>query len=320
MEIKEEQNIDNKEQVQSDVQSPDHHSIPNNMEDHIPLNSPTENDDASSVEEPVEVSSIEAENSSDDQVVADKKSDIPQWGKDNPEKWGKYKARLKEKEYQKKVEEQQAQIEQFKQLLSSGLNQNNQNQSNNQTVNENLFHDPETGMQFDITTPEGESIAKDILAKEARNNFKNKMAYQQYEDKQHQHEMALAEKIEEAKFKYKDYEDVVLKNGHKFTKTMVDIAALMTDNNSNDKFNGSDFLYFLGKNPQELARIRDMSIYDQYKAVFKHAINFGSKSPQISKAPEPIKPLQASSSVDSNYKGYESAKDFMRAKYCKQKG
>lgn len=254
-------------------------------------------------------SNVAEESTSDVQDVPDKKTNIPQWAIDNPEKWGKYKARLKEKEYENKLKQQQ---EEFERRLVDRASQPN---NDDKKVNENIFYDPETGMQFDVTTPEGEILANDIIAKETRNKFKHKLAYQQYTNRQNQQEMMLSEKIEEAKFKYNDFEDVVVNNGKKFTKTMIDIAALMTDNNPSSKVNGSDFLYFLGKNPNELKRIGNMNMYDQYQALFKHAIDFSSHSPRMSKAPEPVKQLRNSVVQESANSSNEYAKSVIRNRY-----
>jgi hypothetical protein len=304
-------------------ESQDHHSHPDSSEgdqdSELDYSAVISNDANTS-----EDGSTEADDfSSDDPEVSEKNTteknrDIPQWGKDNPARWGQYIARQKEKEYEAKIaaisKENDDRLNQYENLLKANTQNNLSPQEN-----ENIFYDPKTGMQVDITTPEGEALAKEIILESKRNDFKQQISYQEYKTLQKKQEMILAEKIEEAKFKYKDYDDVVLKNGYKFSQPMVDMAAIITDNSTNDNLNGADFLYYLAKNPAELNKISSMNPYQQYSNLVKHAIKFSSKPAQVSKAPEPINTLSRGMPVNSSSGSSSSlAKDIMKNKYSRK--
>jgi len=122
----------------------------------------------------------------------------------------------------------------------------------------------------------------------------------------------LADQIEEARYKYNDYRDVVEENGHLYSQQMIDIAARLPNN-------GADFLYYLSKNPKELKKIAAMPAHAQYEEILKHVIDYGSKGRKTSNAPDPIKPLPRSSDISGAGSGQDmaSAKAIMKAKYCK---
>lgn len=236
--------------------------------------------------------------SSDDQ-------DIPEWGRKDPAKWGKYKERKAQKEYEKKLHDLQRQIEEVKQAKYIPHYEQDPD-------NEYLFSDPVTGMTLDARTEKGKAALSQFDLELARNEHREKIAKQTFQSYDNQKKQELAEQIEEAKYKYNDYKDVVEEQGQLFSQPIIDIAARLSNN-------GADFLYYLGKNPKELKKISNMPAHEQYTEILKHVVDYSSKGRRQSNAPDPIKPLPRSSDISGieNSYGIEGSKARMKAKYCK---
>lgn len=303
-------------------ESLDHHLSSDNNQDDIEDN--FDDVDNSEGDHEPEDSSIIADNMvSDDQEIQDpkdnKKGEIPQWGKDNPERWGKYKERQKEKEYEAKMRDQEEKLHQHYQNMYAQQLQAPNNNSAAPEIENNIITDPRTGIQLDIRSPAGQALIGELELGNVRNNAIKNHEYNEYMQLKNSQERILAEQIEEAKFKYKDYEDVVINKGAKFTEQMIDMAAMMDHNDASHlsnsrKLNGADFLYYLGKNPAELERVRNLNKYAQYSALMKHVIDFNNRVPKKSKAPEPSKPLVNSNSTSSKGSSFENAKAMIRAR------
>lgn len=265
------------------------------------------NDDPEAFDSTQNSESIESTNAS-----------IPDWGKKDPIAWEKYQKRMKEKERQeaeRKEAEERKKAAEYDRLIQQAAYQNIPQAQQPQT--DNIYIDPKTGMPIDITTPEGQAFINEQTLEAARRQYRGAQVAQEYDRIKHQQEQALVAKIEEARFKYKDYDEVVTNQGHKFSQQMIDVAAIITGSNSNQ--NGADLLYYIAKNPQELNRINQLNPYEQFQVMIKHAIDLNTKAPKRSSAPEPIKPLVKGNGGGGNeLNSYEAAKAYMKNKYCKK--
>jgi len=261
------------------------------------------NNDASEAVHASEDSPIVAESMTNDAQEASSTEGIPEWGKKDPLAYDRYQKRMlsKEKETEDaRIAELQNKVAYYE-SLAQGKDPNADPQSN-----ENIIIDPKNGSQLDITTPEGFLRLNELKLEYATAERGKK----QFEHSRMNQQVALVSKIEEARFKYKDYDDVVVNNGDKFTQPMLDFSAMMTDNSSNNNESGADFLYYLGKNQKELTRISRLEPYEQFQILLKHLMEFGKKTQKTSKAPEPFKPLSrgdASSNMNSS-----NSSDFAR--------
>src|ERR1043166_79587 len=296
---------------QSNQEPLDHHSPADNSQDSIDGDLlPSHDTVIKSADDHAseEGSMVAGDMASDDHEA----HEIPEWGKKDPVAYRLYKKRMKEKakaQEEKRIAELQHQVNQYENLIKSGLNGHSTNETNYQQ-NDNIVIDPKSGMPIDITTPEGGALLNELRLEAARQQFSGQRTHQEYERIKNIQEQALANQIEEAKYKYKDYEDVVINNGNKFSQQMIDIAAILPDNNA-------DFLYYLAKNHKELDRVRNLNPYEQFKVLIRNAIDFNTKSPKISSAPEPVRPLSKGFSANTDSMGsYESAKALMKKKYC----
>lgn len=92
---------------------------------------------------------------------------------------------------------------------------------------------------------------------------------------------ALLKKIDGASTKYKDIKEVI-DSVEEWTPAIVQAAQYARSNNA-------EVLYFLGKNPQELARIKLLSPDDQGREVIKLSERLTSNSTINSSAPAPLK-------------------------------
>lgn len=238
-------------------------------------------------------------------ISASDDQDIPEWGRKDPAKWGKYKERKAQKEYEKKIHDLQRQIEEVKQTKYVPHYEQDPD-------NEYLFSDPVTGMTLDARTEKGKAALSQFDLELARNEHREKIAKQTFQSYDQQKKQELAEQIEEAKFKYNDYRDVVEDQGNLFSQPIIDIAARLSNN-------GADFLYYMGKNPKELKKISNMPAHEQYTEILKHVVDYSSKGRKPSNAPDPIKPLPRSSDISNVGHGADmaSAKAIMKAKFCK---
>lgn len=82
----------------------------------------------------------------------------------------------------------------------------------------------------------------------------------------HKQYQNLQDSLDEASSKYEDFDDVVRSDNAPFTPTMRDAALLLP------KHLQADVLYKLGKNPEELQRIKDLHPIDQTKEMVRLSI------------------------------------------------
>lgn len=80
----------------------------------------------------------------------------------------------------------------------------------------------------------------------------------------HKQYQNLQDSLDNASSKYEDFDDVVRSDNAPFTPTMRDAALLLP--------NAPDVLYKLGKNPEELQRIKDLHPIDQTKEMVRLSI------------------------------------------------
>lgn len=295
------------------------------LEHHSSVNTNLSESDPSSVQEEIsedpsdghalEGSSIETESPPNDaQDVQDE--DMPAWAKDNPTGYRKYKQRMKEKI--KEAEERESlelknKVAQYENYISN-IN------AQQEKPNENIIYDPQTGMPIDISKPEGAALLGSLQLEEERKKFHQYQIANEYENLRNKQKLALRDKIEEAKFKYKDYDDVVINKGDKFTDQIIDIAAIITENDAKNSESGADFLYYLAKNEQELDKIRRANPYEQFKMTIKHVIDFYKKVPKQSKAPEPISPLTRGGASNPATNSNDYAKSIIKQRYSRKIG
>lgn len=117
-----------------------------------------------------------------------------------------------------------------------------------------------------------------------------------------------AKMVEAARAKFADFDDVVLANKDlKITPVMVDAMGL-------EEKHGHDVAYYLGKVPEEAARIAALPPAHQVLEIGKLAAKIETAGrKKITKAPPPAKPLggRANAAVDL---GKGSIDDFMKAR------
>jgi len=279
----------------------DHHSAVEHeqQDDSHPL---TEEEDVKTLTEaPSSGSTVAKKSSSNDD------QGIPQWGRDDPEKWGKYKERKAQKEAEKQMHDLRRELEEVKRQQAYIPQQHVSDPDS-----EYKFNDPVTGMVLDARTEKGKQALLQFDLEQSRNEFRQEITKQTFQSYDVKKKQELAEQLEEAKYKYNDFKDVVEDNGHLYSQQIVDIASRLPNN-------GADFLYYLGKNPRELKKITSMPAHEQYEEILKHVIDYGSRGRRTSNAPDPIKPLPRSSDISGSGAGQDmaSAKAIMKAKYCK---
>jgi chemotaxis protein histidine kinase CheA len=124
-----------------------------------------------------------------------------------------------------------------------------------------------------------------------------------------------AEKTKAAEAKHEDFAEVALKDDLPVTPAMADAIR--------DSEIGPEILYHLGKNPDEAARISKLSPIAAIRAIGKleaslavEATEPQTKTPPVSKAPEPIRPVGGSrvnpvkdieGMTQSEYRAYREA-------------
>jgi hypothetical protein len=125
-----------------------------------------------------------------------------------------------------------------------------------------------------------EAKAQAILEKKRTDDFRNKI------------EDSWNERIENAKDKYSDFDQVIQNPNLKISPMMAD-AIKSTDN-------GEDIAYFLGINPDEAKRIFDLPPALQIKEIGKLEGKLLDKPIQVKKpssAPEPINPIKSNATT-----------------------
>jgi len=296
-------------------ESLEHHSLTSANEENVtsaPDSEVAEIDNSEAVHAS-EDGTIAAESKTNDAQAVSSDNDIPEWGLKDKPAYEKYLKRMAEKE--KEAEAARIAALQNKVAYYENIEQAKNYQSDPQE-NENAIIDPYTGRVIDTATPEGFLRLNELKLEYA----KMERGKKEFENTKLKQTAALVAKIEEAKFKYKDYDDVVVNNGHKFTQQILDFAEMMTDNSSKNNDSGADFLYYLAKNQQELERVGRLNPYEQYQMLLKHAMEFGKKTQKVSKAPEPAQPLKRggiTAETSKSNSANEYSKDVMRSRYCK---
>lgn len=261
-----------------------------------------------------------SQDDSDSSIVADGSAvddqGVPKWGIDDPIAWGKYKERKVKKEFEKKEKERDLQLQKIQEELQQYKFQANQSQQsyNHQSEDNNLIQDPITGMLLDRDSDEGKEAERQGKLEAARQGYVQQQIQNEYQVLKKQREAILEEEIEQAKFKYNDFEKVINNCAKKglYTQEMIDFSATLPNNQA-------DFIYYLSKNENALRDIVNMSPYSRYIELQKHSLQFHKGGSRVSKAPDPVKPLSGGSRSSSVNVGttMESAKAAMRAKYCK---
>ena len=102
-------------------------------------------------------------------------------------------------------------------------------------------------------------------------------------------------KVEDAREKYEDYDQVVQNDKLAISPTMAQ-AIMLSDN-------GAEVAYHLGTNPKEAARIHALSPIVQVKEIGKIEAKLAADPPvkRTTTAPEPIKPVSARSNGNPSY-------------------
>jgi len=117
--------------------------------------------------------------------------------------------------------------------------------------------------------------------REAAEQERSKKAQQSEAERYQARQTELIEKGED---KYEDFEDVIKSDTNTYSRAAF-LAMLESDM-------GAELLYFLAKNPDEGKRISALPAYAQAKEIGKLEDKLQAKpQKQISKAPEPIKPV-----------------------------
>lgn len=114
------------------------------------------------------------------------------------------------------------------------------------------------------------------------------------EAQQHQRQVvsSFADREEEARAKYEDYDEVAKSDDVPITREM---AAVILESEI-----GPEVAYHLGKNPREAARIAQLSPLAQAREIGKIEAALTSATPPVKKtssAPEPIRPVGSRSTV-----------------------
>jgi len=102
--------------------------------------------------------------------------------------------------------------------------------------------------------------------------------------------------MEKGREKYADFNELVLHEDLKISPVMVE-AILLTDN---DKVEAEDILYYLGKHPEESARIAKLSPLKAAGEIGKIEAKLSAPPPpkKITQAPEPITPVKTTGATE----------------------
>lgn len=120
-----------------------------------------------------------------------------------------------------------------------------------------------------------------------------KLAQREQQKRQHETESTYAEREEDARGKYDDFQDVVYNPNLRITTAMAETAKASDI--------GPEIVYYLGKNPKESARIAQLSPLSQAREIGRIEASL-TTTPNVKKtssAPEPIKPVGTRSSTPS---------------------
>lgn len=138
------------------------------------------------------------------------------------------------------------------------------------------------------------TTAEDYAEALAEYKVERKIAEREVQQQRKQVESTYAEREEDARTKYSDFEEVAYNKNLRITPEMAEVIKASDI--------GPDVVYHLGSNPKEAERISRLSPLAQAREIGKIEASLASNSPAVKKAssaPEPIKPVGTRSTTPS---------------------
>jgi hypothetical protein len=163
---------------------------------------------------------------------------------------------------------------------------------------------------------------EELVAWSGRNASKEAIRTKEQRDterRQHEANMAVIQKwqdrLEKTKAKYADWDDVTMSDNVRVTEQM--LVAMVNDDD------GPEIAYWLGKNPQEAARIAALSPVAQYTAIGRIAELVTKAEPSKSggsQLPKPIKPIGGRSAPSMKSPEMESMEEYAARRASERRG